>query len=351
MLSIDRSIYLSHLHHSLTLTHHITHNREWYGPGRIGRDFRSRHALLAFHIWLLHKRLLQLEHPSDHHYHLQPESGDHNDAKDDATTATAPLVHSSRKDYNMCQDIDAELFSIFWDNTTCRIRALNVYELSVNKHLENVQKYTFLHLVQYDHCYTEAMLANPTERLNHLRQIVADQWLRPKTVDQRNKAYDQGIVLDENDLTKDVEDRYRITCDHIDRIVHYIDAQYQNIMYDLPYDHFTNGHLRLVALPQFANLHDTSTTITTSSTSTSTSTSSTAMTNTTDPTTMGTIPYAEYPNTPVPCHPEDVLPYPWVTNITNGGKIYYWNLHTRVSSWIRPTDSTTTTSTSSTQGG
>lgn len=330
-----RSISLSHtsLTHIYTPTH-ITHtHREWYGPGRMGRDFRSRHAILAFHIWLLHKRLLQLEHPSDHHYQLQPESSEHNHAattKEDA--APQPLVRSSRKDYNMCQDIDVELFSIFWDNTTCRIRALNVYELSVNKHLENVQKYTFLHLVQYDHCYTEAMLANPTERLNHLRQIVAVQWLRPKSVDQRNKAYDQGIVLDdENDGTNDVEDMYRNTCDHIDRIVLYIDAQYQNIMYDLPYDHFTSGHARFVPLPQFANLHDTTTTMSTPST----------VTNTTDATTMGTIPYAEYPNTPVPCHPEDVLPYPWVTNITNGGKIYYWNLHTRVSSWIRPTDNTT----------
>ena len=42
------------------------------------------------------------------------------------------------------------------------------------------------------------------------------------------------------------KDLYRNTAHHIDRIVHYIDAQYKNIMHDLPYDHFTNGHLKYV---------------------------------------------------------------------------------------------------------
>jgi WW domain len=233
---------------------------------------------------------------------------------------------SSRKDYNMCKDIDVELFNIFWDNTTCRIRALNVYELSVNKHLQNVQKYTFIHLVQYDHCYTEEMLRNPTERMNYLRRLVAIQWLRPKYIDQRNKAYDQGIRFEENSLhhPEDIEDLYRNTAHHIDRIVHYIDTQYQNIVYDLPYDHFTNGHLQYVPLPQFANLHNVG------------SLTTDDITNTDRARMMTNVPFLEYADTPVPCHPDDILPHPWITNITNSGKTYYWNPVTRVSSWIRP---------------
>jgi hypothetical protein len=169
--------------------------------------------------------------------------------------------------------------------------------------------------------------------------VVAVQWLRPKYVDQRNKAYDQGIKWEtDNGLhpIDDIEDLYRSTAHHIDRIVHYIDAQYHNIMYDLPYDHFTNGHVRFVPLPQFANLHSLV------NPTTDHRTSSNPNNNHNDQRTerirmMTNVPFQEYPDTPVPCHPDDVLPYPWITNITNAGKIYYWNPQTRVSSWIRPT--------------
>ena len=323
--------------HTLTLelvtthTHTYTHlNSEWYGPGRMGRDFRSRHAILTFHIWLIHKRLLLQENLEQQ----QPSQGE-NVVSDDSSI----IPRSSRKDYNMCKDMDVELFNIFWDNTTCRIRALNVYELSVNKHLQNVQKYTFIHLVQYDHCYSAEMLRNPTDRLNYLRELVQLQWLRPKSMDQRNKAYDQGIQWDDDEnqnkmlTTENIEDLYRNSFHHIDRIVHYIDAQYQNIMFDLPYDHFTNGHLQYTPLPQFANLHDIHR-------------PTMDLTSTTTPTDMAlavlkNVPFEEFPDTPVPCHAEDILPHPWLINITTAGKIYYWNPTTRVSSWIRPTGTTT----------
>jgi len=92
----------------------------WFGPGHIGRDFRPRHALLTLHIWLLHKRLI-----SDH---------------DDPETALM---------------IQEELFNILWDDTTCRIRQQGISEMLVNKHLLQVQQYTFLNLTHYDHAYTE----------------------------------------------------------------------------------------------------------------------------------------------------------------------------------------------------
>ena len=37
---------------------------------------------------------------------------------------------------------------------TCRIRQTGAMELAVNKHLQKVQQYTFLHLTHYDHCFT-----------------------------------------------------------------------------------------------------------------------------------------------------------------------------------------------------
>ena len=322
--SLSHTITLFHFL-ILSLSHANILYSEWYGPGRIGRDFRSRHAVLTFHIWLLHKRLLLQEHP-----HLQP--GPQPLLEDIPEEDLKTIPRARRKDYNMCHDMDGELFNIFWDNTTCRIRALNVYELSVNKHLQNVQKYTFLHLVQYDHAYTDELLRNSTERMNFLRRLVALQWLRPKSIDQRNKAYDRGIVLNDDQLfdhADDIEDVYRNTANHIDRIVHYIDVQVQNILYDLPYDHFINGHVQYVPLPQFANLHDTSSPISIDTTNTTAN----------HPTgrKLDNLPFMEYPDTPVPCHAEDILPHPWVTNITNSGKTYYWNTETRVSSWIRPT--------------
>ena len=83
----------------------------WYGPARVKREFRPRHAVLTLHVWLLHKRLL-----------------------------------ADQYDHDNALTIDEEMFNILWDDSLCRIRQTGAMELAVNKHLQKVQQYTFLHL-------------------------------------------------------------------------------------------------------------------------------------------------------------------------------------------------------------
>jgi len=90
----------------------------WFGPGRIGRDYRSRHALLTLHIWFLSKRLVDEGGPE-------------------------------------CLAIQEELFERLWYDSRSRIREMGEQELMVNKHLQDTQQVTFQHLTHYDHAFTE----------------------------------------------------------------------------------------------------------------------------------------------------------------------------------------------------
>lgn len=213
----------------------------WFGPGRIPRDFRNRHALLTMHIWLLHKRLI-----------------------------------SDKFDEDSALMIQEELFNILWEDTMCRIRKEGVNELLVNKNLLQVQQYTFLHLTNYDHIYTE-LLDKPAERLKELRKLVWQHiFVRDEAVKSRT--------------------------DHLDRIAWYIEANYQNIIMEWPDDYYRSGRVAWVNLPDFDDLKDEK---------------GTAM--------------------PVnPLHPEDILPEPWLKSITLKGIEYYWNPVTMESSWDRP---------------
>jgi cytochrome b pre-mRNA-processing protein 3 len=217
-------------------------SRRWYGPGRIGRDFRPRHAMLTMHVWFLHKRLLA----------------------DTYDTETA-------------LSIDEEFFTIFWDDTTSRIRKAGVTEMAVNKMLMQVQQYTFLHLTHYDHIYSQ-FLDKPEERLIELRKLVAHH------IFVRDPKYEQST-------------------DHLDRIAWYIDMNYRNIMLVWPDAYYREARVQWVDCPDFTNIRDE----------------------------HGRI----LPNIPV--DPEDLLPEPWLRNITRRGDEYYWNPITRESRWIRPT--------------
>ncbi|GKY98026.1 hypothetical protein MPSEU_000760700 [Mayamaea pseudoterrestris] len=168
----------------------------WFGPGRIPRDFRPRHAVLTMHIWFIHKRL---------------------------------ILDTINKDYALM--LQEELFNILWDDTTCRIRQAGVNELMVNKNLLQVQQYTFLHLTHYDHAFSPELLADPEQRLNELRQLV---WYHI--------------------LAKDEEVESRM--DQLDRMAWYIDAQYRNMLMDWPYEYYKQGRLQWVDLPDFENMRD-----------------------------------------------------------------------------------------------
>lgn len=180
--------------HLLRYTH-----RRWFGPGRIGKDFRSYQALLTMHIWLLHKRLIM-------------------DTEDPHRAAL----------------IQEELFDIFWTDSSNRMRAHGVNELLINKNLKTVQQYTFMHLFHYDHCYTE-LLDNPKERLDELKNLVLTHILLINPEDQKS--------LDEHD-------------DHAERIAWYIETQYQNIIHDLPDSFYRKVRIAWVDLPDFSALKD-----------------------------------------------------------------------------------------------
>ena len=175
--------------------------------------------------------------------------------------------------------IQEELFNILWDDTTCRIRQQGINELLVNKNLMRVQQYTFLHLTHYDHAYTE-FLDKPDERLKELRRIV---W--------------QHI------LVREEEAEHRT--DHLDRIAWYIEANFQNIMMDWPDEYYRSARVAWVDLPDFSNIKDAS----------------------------GNVMEEN------PVHPDDVLPEPWLRNITMKGIDYYWNPETMQSAWEKPTSS------------
>jgi cytochrome b pre-mRNA-processing protein 3 len=236
-LSLSFSLYIIRIHKYI----HPYIHRRWYGPGRIERDFRQRHAIFTLHIWLIHKRLL-----------------------------------ADQYDTNAALAVDEELFNSFWDDTTCRIRQAGVHELAVNKMLTQVQQYTFLHLTHYDHAFTE-FLDRPYDRLKELRKIV---WMH---IFVRNPAMEKAY-------------------DHLDRIAWYVDANYRNIMHEWPDEYYRESRVAWVDLPDFTHLKDAQDEV---------------------------LPEA-------PLHPDDVVPIPWVANMTRRGIQYYWNTVTGESTWEKP---------------
>jgi cytochrome b pre-mRNA-processing protein 3 len=195
------------------------------------------------HLWFLHKRLI------------------HDDINKDQALM-----------------IQEELFGILWEDTMCRIRREGVSEILVNKNLKQVQHYTFVHLTQYDHAFTE-LLDKPKERLNELRAIV---W--------------------RNILVRDEDAEHRT--DHLNRIAWYIEANYQNIMMHWPYEYYKESRVAWVDLPSFSNMKDAS----------------------------GNLMVEN------PVNPDDVLPDPWRRNITLRGIYYYWNPKTGQVAYDRPSE-------------
>ena len=111
---------------------------------------------------------------------------------------------------------------------------------------------------------------------------------------------------DEDDrmFTKEAFDENSIsmeTMDQVNRIAWYIEANYQNILMDLPDAYYRQGRIAWVDLPDFAAENG-----------------------------------ADEEDF-VQLHPDDVLPAPWLKNITLKGIDYYWNPETMESSWERPT--------------
>ncbi|RQM27742.1 hypothetical protein B5M09_010413 [Aphanomyces astaci] len=86
-------------------------------------DFRAQQALLMVHVWIVHRRLISTK-----------SSGKNDPGK----------------------VLQEALFDRLWDDTTFRIRHQNVSELTVNKHLGEVQQRCFSQCVAFDQHFNAA---------------------------------------------------------------------------------------------------------------------------------------------------------------------------------------------------
>jgi len=224
------------------------------------------------HIWFLHKRLV----------------GDEDDPHNAAL-------------------IQEELFDILWIDSSNRMRAHGVNEMLINKNLQKVQQYTFMHMFHYDHCYTGDLLDNPTDRLDALKMTIKTHILLLPSLsnddneDEHDNDNDNGNheSADEELLQKHIAHD-----DQAERLAWYIETQFQNIIHDLPDSFFRKARIAWVDLPSFDHMIDGTT-------------------------------GKELPKQIID-DPEDVLPLDWTKSIANDGSYYYWNLKTREAQWDRP---------------
>lgn len=244
------------------------------------------------HLWFLHKRLI------------------------------SKAAHNGMLDTDTCLRIQEELFEIFWNDTLCRLRAQSgVRELSVNKYLMQVQQYTFLHLFHYDHIF--GSLATSASHLDPPKEEEEEEEEDGPMVPPSGKdgeEMDPLSMLDPNvDLTKQsnrIEELKKLVWmhilvrneeakesdDHLERLAWYVEAQYQNILVDWPGNYVEEARVAWVDLPDFGGLKNN----------------------------RGRTMEKKH------CHPDDIVPEPWLTNITLRGEYYYWNPKTGKSQWEKP---------------
>lgn len=130
---------------------HASHE-DWFthSKGMIGTDFRSRHSILMVHIWMVHRRLLRCDKSSNG------------------------------------LTIQECLFDELWDDTSIRIRAAGINELSINKYLTQVQGYSFKTCVELD----EAMTKKSNDE--KIEEIAGTIW---RTVYNKRDEIDEDRVL------------------------------------------------------------------------------------------------------------------------------------------------------------
>jgi len=211
----------------------------WYTFGHIGRDFRPRHAMLTMHVWFLHRRLL-------------------NDKVD---------PHKSLM-------VQEELFDVLWNDSRSRIRAEGVNELTVNKHLKDVQQVSFQQMTHFDHAFTEYR----EDSIRRFEELAAAVWIH--------------LLMKDEGASDDL----------IKRLAAYVEYQHQNVVQSLPDAYFQDGKVNWGSMPSFDGMKDKN----------------------------GEI------MRPVAPDPDDVLPEGWIIALTDAGDTYYWNTQTNQTTWQRP---------------
>lgn len=179
---------------------HQAHDSQWYieKPSdeniKIKANFRNVHALLSMHVWFVHRRLYA-----------------ENKNLDD---------HDTKKHDNLL--LQEELFEFLWTDTQCRIRAQGVNELTVNKHLKDAQRATFLHCTQYDHAYAE----------------------HPNDVEKRFEVICDAVWKHVLGGEEDCDDEL------IRKIGAYVEYQMLNVVKKLPDDYFNEGRIAWGNIPE-----------------------------------------------------------------------------------------------------
>ena len=232
---------------------HQAFQSQWFdGPNGLPSSFRPTHALLSLHVWFLHRRLIANPNPEWKEQNLK---------------------------------VQEELFDIFWNDTQARIRAVGVNELTVNKHLKDAQRATFVHITQYDEAF-EKYAHDAEKRFELICDAVWRNILMDGMKDEKE--------MDEDDVDDEM----------IRRIGAYVEYQYMNIVHQLPEEYFRQGKIAWGNLPDFTFESEHS------------------------------IQNGDEEG-------EDIrgmtfLEGNWVQVLTDAGNPYYWNTETNETSWTAP---------------
>ena len=206
------------------------------------------------------------------------------------------LIANIDGDEAYSKDLQEQLFDRLWDDTTTRIRAQKLPEITVNKHLTTVQKYSFAACVSFDH----AMTFRGTDKAKCLDELSGALWRE---------------VYQKND---------KLTVDHVNRMGTYVDKQLTAIM-KMPKQDFYEGKIAWIDPPDFKNvLSDAGLPLP-------------------DPTEAQltaavTSQIADIENQGGVYIDEETLPADWRVAHTEAGVLYYWNVETREAAWEMPVE-------------
>lgn len=246
---------------------HQAHNPSWYGEEGIQTDFRPVHALLSMHVWFLHRRLLA-------------ENNDPNANK------TSNLL------------LQEELFETFWNDTKSRIRAQGVNELTVNKHLKDAQRATFVHCTQYDHAFAEF-----PDDVEKRFEVVCD-------------AVWKHVLGGDEDADEEL----------IRKIGAYVEYQLENIVYKLPDAYWEDGKVCWGNIPDLdlgLGSGGAAASINSDSAQSNADTDSSGADDTDD-------------NSSKNLTGMKFMENDWVQVLTDAGDPYYWNLKSNKTTWSEP---------------
>ena len=175
------------------------------------------------------------------------------------------------------KQVQEAMFDELWEDTSNRIRAVGVNELSINKHLKEVQGYSFRYCLELD----EALTKESEDEV--LEEIGGTLW-------RFNFLRDEGIEGD-----------------HVMKMADYVYREYTSLQ-DVSAEAVVDGRIAFGRMPDWSGVR-----ITASPSSSSSSSGSDA----------GDA-------------AEDEGEGEWKRAISNEGKVYYWNTKTRESRWTAP---------------